>query len=98
MSSLISFIGGAAVGTLVTYLAKNEEARKTVDRFIEGMGESFTGFLHRMTPTKAEKPVSAEAEPVQTIVEEAAPAKKKPTRPRRTAKAKKVTEAEKPLH
>mgnify|MGYP001816430806 CR=1 FL=1 len=50
MSDLLTFIGGAAVGTLVTYLAKNPEARKTAERFIDGMGEAFTGFLQRMTP------------------------------------------------
>jgi hypothetical protein len=52
MSDLMTFIGGAAVGTLVTYLAKNEEARKTTERFIDGLGTSFTDFLHRITPQR----------------------------------------------
>lgn len=97
MSDLMTFIGGAAVGTLVTYLAKNEEARKTVDRFIDGMGKSFTDFLHRMTPNVAEKTVNAEAETAQATVEEAAPAKKT-TRPRRRAKVKKAVAEENPIH
>ncbi|MEN8167408.1 MAG: hypothetical protein ABFR65_08035 [Pseudomonadota bacterium] len=97
MSDLMTFIGGAAVGTLVTYLAKNEEARKKVEHFIDGMGEAFTDFLHRMTPGAAEKTAGPENEPESETVEKAAPVRKA-ARPRRKAKAKKVVTEEKSIH
>ncbi len=97
MSDLMSFIGGAAVGTLVTYLSKNEEARKKVEHFIDGMGEAFTDFLHRMTPGAGEKTAGSAQEPDKETVEKAAPVRK-PPRPRRAAKAKKVMPEEKSIH
>jgi hypothetical protein len=97
MSDVLTFIGGAAVGTLVTYLAKNEEARKTVDGFIDGVGKKFTDLLQRVTPGKEEPTVASEAEPITDTVAKPAPAKKV-TRPRKTAKAKKVITEENPVH
>jgi hypothetical protein len=97
MSDLFTFIGGAAVGTLVTYLVKNEEARKTVDGFIDGVGKQFTDLLHRVTPGK---PAEAEAVEAETVMQpEAKPEPvKKAARPRRTAKVKKVVAEENPVH
>lgn len=97
MSDLMSFIGGAAVGTLVTYLAKNEDARKTVEHFIDGVGVAFTDFLHRMTPGTAEQTAGSEIEPDNKTGEKAEPVRKT-TRPGRVAKAKKVVTQEKPVH
>jgi hypothetical protein len=97
MSDLMTFIGGAAVGTLVTYLAKNEDARKKVEHFIDGVGEAFTDFLHRMTPGAGEKTAGSAHEPDNETVEKAAPVRKT-TRPRRAAKAKKVMTEGKSVH
>ena len=81
------------VGTLVTYLAKNEEARKTTERFVDGVGASFTDFLHRVTPERASKPTEADAEPERTVAE-----KPKPAKARRAARPKPSETAEKPVH
>ena len=97
MSDLMTFIGGAAVGTLVTYLAKNEDARKTVERFIDGVGVAFTDFLRRMTPGSAGQTASSEIEPDSETVEKAEPVRKT-TRAKRVAKAKKVVPEEKSVH
>ena len=97
MSDLMTFIGGAAVGTLVTYLTKNEAARKKVERFVDGVGESFTDFLHRMTPGSTEQTAGAENDPENETMEKAAPARKT-TRPKRVTKAKKVKPEEKSVH
>lgn len=97
MSDLMTFIGGAAVGTLVTYLAKNEDARKTAERFIDGMGLAFTDFLHRMTPDRVKQNAESEFEPESKATEKPAAARK-PIRGRKAAKAKKAGSAEKPVH
>jgi hypothetical protein len=97
MSDLITFIGGAAVGTLVTYLVKNEEARKTAEQFIDSVGTAFTDFLHRMTPDKARQSETTERAAAQESTEPPEPIKKA-TRARRAAKPKKTQGEEKPMH
>ena len=97
MSDLLTFIGGAAVGTLVTYLVKNEEARKAVEGFIDGVGKRFTDLLHGATPKTEEVVEQAEAEPVVEAAEKPKAAKGA-TRPRRVSKAKKVDAEEPPMH
>jgi hypothetical protein len=71
-----AMIIGAAIGALVTYITKDDDARKTVGRFIDGAGGAFKGFVQRITPEKTaearekeemevtsdEKPVSEEPE------------------------------------
>lgn len=49
---LATLVTGAAVGTLVIYVTKDEDARKTMERFIDGTGEAFMAFLRRITPEK----------------------------------------------
>ncbi|MGD8590314.1 MAG: hypothetical protein PVG22_15925 [Chromatiales bacterium] len=97
MSDLITFIGGAAVGTLVTYLVKNEEARKAVEGFIDGMGKRFTDLMHRATPNPGEAAEQAEAEPVAEAAAKPKAAKRA-TRPRRVSKAKKVDAEDTSIH
>lgn len=97
MSDLMTFVAGAAVGTLVTYLAKNDEARKTAERFIDGMGASFTDLLHRLTPERTDQAVSADEEPESETVEKTTPPRKS-TRGGRVAKAKKPGTEGKPVH
>jgi hypothetical protein len=95
MSDLMTFIGGAAVGTLVTYIAKNKEARQTVENFVDGVGAAFTETLHRLTPEKEEQTVAPKTKQKVEKDERAKTARK--TR-RQTAKAKKVTTEEMPIH
>jgi len=58
---ITSLIIGAAIGALVTYITKDEDARKTVERFIDGAGDAFQAFLKRITPEKtAEAPKKVE--------------------------------------
>ena len=45
-----TFLTGAVVGVLVTSIVKDEEVRKTVERFIDGSVEAFQNFLERITP------------------------------------------------
>jgi hypothetical protein len=97
MSDLMTFIGGAAVGTLVTYLVKNEEARKAVDGFIDGVGKRFTDLVQRTTPKTEEVAEQAEAEPVAEA-EEKPKAAKRASRPRRVSKVKKADAGETPVH
>jgi hypothetical protein len=97
MSDFMTFLGGAAVGTLVTYLAKNEEARKAVDGFVDGVGKRFTDVLRRVTPKTEEVAEEAEAEPVAETQAKPRPAKRV-TRPRRVAKAKKEVAEGTPVH
>ncbi|MEN8180679.1 MAG: hypothetical protein ABFS39_18945 [Pseudomonadota bacterium] len=97
MSDLMTFIGGAAVGTLVTYMAKNEHTRKTVERFIDGVGVTFTDFLHRMTPDRKEQTASSDVEPEGETMGKAEPVKKA-TRGGRGTKAKKAATDGKPVH
>ena len=97
MSDLMTFIGGAAVGTLVTYLVKNEEARKTVEDFIDGVGKGFTDLLHRATPNTEQEAEQAAAEPTAEAAEKTKPAKRA-TRPRRVSKAKKADAEETSIH
>jgi len=47
---MFTFIGGAAVGSLLTYMAKNQETSETVENFIDAMGRAFTDLLRRITP------------------------------------------------
>jgi len=94
MSDLLTFIGGAAVGTLVTYLVKNEQARKTVDGFIDGAGKRFTDLLQRATPETAGQ---AAPEPATQATEKPKTAKRA-ARPSRAAKAKKPHAEEPPIH
>ena len=97
MSDFLTFMGGAAVGTLVTYLVKNDEARKAVDGFVDGVGKWFTNVLHRATPKTEEVVAEAEAEPVVETEPKPIPAKRA-TRPRRVTKAKKEVAQETPVH
>jgi hypothetical protein len=97
MSDLMTFIGGAAVGTLVTYLVKNEEARKAVDEFIDGVGKRFTDLVHRATPKTEEVVKQAESEPAAKAAEKPKAAKRA-TRPRRVSKAKKADAEDTPMH
>jgi hypothetical protein len=97
MSDLMTFIGGAAVGTLVTYLVKNEEARKAVEGFIDGLGKRFTDLVHRATPAREDEIEEAAAEPAEAA-EQKPKATKRATRPRRVAKAKKSDAEETPIH
>jgi excinuclease UvrABC nuclease subunit len=97
MSDLLTFIGGAAVGTLVTYLVKNEEARNTVERFIDGVGKRFTDLVQRATPDTEHAAEQAAAEPAAEAAEKPKAAKRA-TRPRRVSKAKKADAGETPIH
>jgi hypothetical protein len=97
MSDLLTFIGGAAVGTLVTYLVKNEQARKTVDGFIDGVGKRFTDLLQRATPETTETAGQAAPEPTVQATEKPKTAKRA-ARPSRAAKAKKPHAEETPIH
>ena len=97
MSDMLTFIGGAAVGTLVTYLAKNEEARKSVERFIDGMGTSFIDLIKRLTPHAEEQTQASEAEPMAETPDKAT-STRNTARPRRTAKPKKPLSGESPIH
>ena len=97
MSDFMTFIGGAAVGTLVTYLVKNEEARKAVDGFINGVGKRFTDLVHRATPKAEEVVEQAEAEPAAEAAEKPKAAKRS-ARPRRVSKVKKADAEETPIH
>lgn len=63
-----AMITGAAMGALVTYITKDEEARKTVERFIDGTGDAFQAFLRRITPEKTAG-VEDAAEADATVVE-----------------------------
>jgi len=47
-----ALLTGAAVGALVTYITKDEDVRKTVERFIDGSVDAFQAFLSRITPEK----------------------------------------------
>ena len=94
MSDLMTFIGGAAVGTLVTYLVKNEEARKTVEGFIDGVGKRFTDLVHRATPVTEKVAEQAEAEPAAEKPKKT----KRATRARRVSKAKTADAEEPPIH
>ena len=47
-----TLLTGVALGTLVAYMTKDEELRKTVERFIDGCMDSFKAFLVRVTPEK----------------------------------------------
>jgi len=97
MSDLMTFIGGAAVGTLVTYLTKNEDARKSVEHFIDGMGQAFTDFLGRVTPDASKQPSSSGVEPPRKPANKARPARK-PGQRGSTAKAKKTTTGRASVH
>jgi hypothetical protein len=94
---MLTFIGGAAVGTLVTYLAKNEEARKNVEKFIDGMGSSFIGLIKRLTPEHEEQTAASETETTAETPQRATPASKT-ARPRRAAKPKRPVSGESPIH
>ena len=103
MSDLMTFIGGAAVGTLVTYLTKNEEARHTVERFIDSAGTNITAMLRKLTPGESEKaePKPSKAKPkprprAKTARKSAAA--RKPATTRRVPKAKKTIVEGKAIH
>ena len=103
MSDLMTFIGGAAVGTLVTYLTKNEEARQTVERFIDSAGTNITAMLRKFIPGESEKlepkPTKAKPKPRPRVKTAAKPAAaRKPTTARRVPKAKKATAEGKAIH
>ena len=51
---LTTLLTGAAIGALLTYITKDEEVRKTVERFIDGSIAAFKRFLERITPEQAE--------------------------------------------
>lgn len=90
MSDFLTFIGGAAVGTFITYLTKNEEARKSVERFIDSAGQAFTDFLRRVTPVSSGQASDSTAGPERKTAKKGKPAGK-PAQSRRTAKAQKTT-------
>lgn len=49
---IATLITGAAVGALVIYITKDEDARKAMERFIDGSGHMFKALLRRITPEK----------------------------------------------
>jgi hypothetical protein len=53
MSDALTFLGGTAVGALVVYLTKDKDTRIAVERFIDGVADSFKALLGRMTPDKS---------------------------------------------
>jgi len=55
-------LAGAALGTLLTYITKDEELRKTVENFYDGCVDSFKSFLVRMTPEKGDTQLETSAE------------------------------------
>ena len=91
MSDLMTFIGGAAVGALVTYVSKNEEARKAVEHFIDSTGDAFTAYVRRITPGRQE---AAE----ELSKEQAAEPVKKTARSRKVPKAANKAAVENSIH
>ena len=90
MSDLMTFIGGAAVGAFVTYLTKNEDARKSVEHFVDSTGQAFTDFLGRVTPGSSELGSRSMPKPERKAEKKGGPARK-PVHRKRTANAKKST-------
>ena len=69
---LATLFTGAAVGALVTYIAKDEHARKTAEGFIDATGQAFVALLGRITPErKAGEAHEASAQGVTETGEEA---------------------------
>ncbi|MDJ0807994.1 MAG: hypothetical protein QNJ78_14325 [Gammaproteobacteria bacterium] len=97
MSTLMTFVGGALVGTLVTYLAKNEEARKTTERFVDAVGAAFTDYLHRVTPHSEKQEIEPDPEPPSDAPEKPTQARKQP-RGSRSVKTKKTATTESSVH
>lgn len=97
MSDMLTFIGGAAVGSLITYLSKNEEARKSVEHFIDSMGSAFTDFVKRVTPGESKQAEASETETTAEVADKPPPAKRT-TRPRKATKPKKPLSEESAIH
>jgi len=97
MSDMFTFIGGAAVGSLLTYMTKNKDSREAVENFIDGIADVFTNFLRQITPDTKDKntrkETGAEKEKVKTTK-----TAKKTTGARRVTKKKKTVTSKKPLH
>jgi len=94
---MFTFIGGAAVGSLLTYMAKNKDTREAVENFIDGMGEVFTDLLRQITPDTKDQNTRQESDPEKEKMKKAKTVKKT-TRSRHMANKKKETTAEKSLH